>query len=193
MESLLKSFNLGFLLRSVFSGIFFVVSYYVASNDHADFTQICDKTVLRIVLPVALFAGVTTYGIHRSLLYPLFEFGFDTQCCKNWRKRFSLISDSTIQTLMWRWDQPRKDINQIRINQHMNIWADYIHLQFNSANCIIAGALVARAINRGGHSPYCPLICLTFILYVAALVSNWRHHSLLDYVRPPPTKHSDAA
>jgi hypothetical protein len=30
MDSLLKTFDIGFLLRSVFAGIFFVVSYYVA-------------------------------------------------------------------------------------------------------------------------------------------------------------------
>jgi len=36
------------------------------------------KSIFFVDLPVALFAGVTVYGIHRSLFYGLLEWWFDS-------------------------------------------------------------------------------------------------------------------
>jgi hypothetical protein len=57
------------------------------------------------VLLVALFAGVTAYGVHRSLVYPWIESFFDSRLGKTLRKWFPLISKSTIHMLLWRWNQ----------------------------------------------------------------------------------------
>ena len=102
MDSILKSFSIGFLLRSVFSGVFFVVSYYVASHHPVDLSTIDGKTLLSLWLPVALFAGVTTYGLHRSLFYPFIECWHDSDCGKALRQRMPLIRVSTIHILLWR-------------------------------------------------------------------------------------------
>src|SRR4051794_15215600 len=105
MDSILKAFSIGFLLRGVFSGIFFVIAYYVASHGRADFMMIAGNSIFLVDLPVALFAGVTAYGIHRSLFYGFVEWWFDSNRGKDWRKRMPLISTSTIQTLVYRWNQ----------------------------------------------------------------------------------------
>ncbi len=75
MDSILKAFSIPFLLRSVFGGIFFVVSYYVAFYGlEATVMKIEAKSISSPVLLVALFAGVAVYGVHRSLVYPFIEF-----------------------------------------------------------------------------------------------------------------------
>ena len=185
MNSILKSFSIPFLLRSVFSGIFFVLSYYVSSRNPLEFARIDGSTMLSVALPVALFAGVAAYGIHRSLLYPFAEWFFDSNRGKAWRKRIPLISDLTIDTLLWRWDQdphPAKWDRKV-INERFNTWADYIHLQYVSTLCIASGAVVGAIIDSGKHSLYWPLIGLACLLFLAAIVSNWRHHSVLDYIK----------
>jgi len=184
MDSLLKAFSIGFLLRSVFSGIFFVIAYYVASHGRADFMMIEGKSIFFVALPVALFAGVTAYGIHRSLVYGLFEWWFDSNPGKACRKSKPLISTSTIQTLLYRWNQNTQGpFDRKRMNKHFNEWADFIHLQFTSSHCFGLGALVGWITVSGKHAPCCPLICLWGLLFLAAVVSNWRSHSVLDYVR----------
>ena len=75
MDSLLKTFSIGFLLRSVFAGIFFVVSYYVAFYGlDATVMKIEAKSISSPALLVGLFVGVVVYGVHRSLIYPFIEF-----------------------------------------------------------------------------------------------------------------------
>jgi len=179
MESILKTFSIGFLLRSVFSGIFFVISYY----GFGTLVQIGDKPIFSTALLVALFSGVTAYGIHRSAVYPWIEWFFNSKFGKALRERIPLISSSTIHTLLWRWDQGAHEaaLNCEQINEHLNTWADFIHLQFTSSLCIVLGLLVSRFM--GNHRSFCLLIGLAVFLFLAALVSNWRSHSVLDYVR----------
>jgi hypothetical protein len=185
MDSILKAFSIGFLLRSVFSGIFFVISYYVAAHGRADFMMIEGKSIFSVALPVALFAGVTAYGIHRSLFYGLIEWWFDSNRGKACRQCMPLISAPTIQTLLYRWNQSAEGatFNRKRINKHFNTWADFIHLQFTSSFCIGLGACVGWIIVPGKHAPCYPLIVLGLVLCLSAFVSNWRSHSVLDHVR----------
>ena len=126
MDSILKSFSIGFLLRSVFSGVFFVVSYYVASHNPVDLSTIDGKTLLSLGLPVALFAGVTTYGLHRSLFYPFIECCYDSDRGKALRQRMPLIRVSTIHILLWRWSADEATapiLRRPRQNRHFNTWA----------------------------------------------------------------------
>jgi hypothetical protein len=115
MDSIVKAFSIGFLLRSVCAGIFFVVSYYVAFYGlEATVMKIEAKSISSPALLVALFAGVVVYGVHRSLVYPFIEGFFDSKVGKalrRWKpkalrgwKPLALISHNTIQTLLWRWD-----------------------------------------------------------------------------------------
>jgi hypothetical protein len=181
MDSLLKTFSIGFLLRSVFAGIFFVVSYYVACYG-LEPTIIEAKSISSPALLVALFAGVVVYGVHRSLVYPFIEVFFDSRVGKACRNGLPLISNSTIDTLRWRWNQSTNGapLTCEQINKKLNHWADFIHLQFTSSLCIVLGVLLSRYM--GGHPPCC-LIWVAVFLFVAALVSNWRSHSVVDYLR----------
>ena len=189
MDHILKTFSIGFLLRSVFSGIFFVISFHAASHPSMELAKLDSAITLSIVLSVALFAGVTAYGIHRSLLYPCVEYCFDSDWGRAWRKRIPLIRNSTICTLLWRWDSGAQDSEDNRklINEHLNEWGDIIHLQYVSALCIALGAVTGAIVVPGKYLPYCPLIGLASVLFMAAIVSNWRHHSLIDYVRNAPS------
>jgi hypothetical protein len=185
MDSILKTFTIGFLLRSVFSGIFFVISYYVASHNPADFTNVDGKSILSVALPVALFGGVTAYGLHRSLVYPWIELWFDSGPGKKCRGSLPLISIATIETLLWRWNQgvDKTKFDSKGINEHFNTWADFIHLQYASTLCIALGAFLGAKANPGKHSPCGLLIVVGVVLFLAAHVSDWRLHSVFDYVR----------
>lgn len=189
MDSILKAFTISFLLRSVFSGVFFVISYYVTLHNPVDLSKVDGKTLLSLGLPVALFAGVTTYGLHRSLFYPLIECFYDSSRGKTLRKRWPLIRVATIRTLLWRWnadDQPSSKLTRRRQNEKLDTWADFIHLQYASAHCIVFGAVVGRVVVPGEHPPCWPLISLAVLLFAAALVSEWRTRSVLDYIGTKP-------
>jgi len=94
MEPILKAFSFGFMFRNLFSGIFFVIAYYVAGTDmrSIDLTEIEGKWLLEVALPTSIVAGVTVYGIHRALLYPtigallfyVLEWVGERRPCKGW-------------------------------------------------------------------------------------------------------------
>jgi hypothetical protein len=181
MDSILKALSVSSLLRSVFAGVFFVISYYVASHSLGKLAEIDARTILAVALPVALFAGVTAYGIHRSLLYPLVEFCFDTRRAKTLRSKIPLISAVTVENLLRRWDQgadqEKGDCERAR---RITSWADYAHLQYVSALCIALGTLVGVIIVREKHPPSWPLIALAVLLVIAGAVSDWRLRSVID-------------
>src|SRR5271156_4210449 len=85
MDAILKSFSISFLLRSFFAGVFFVLSYRVAAEGLKNALEINSKDIFTIGLLFALVAGVTVYGIHRSLIYPIIEWFFN--CTKNVRQK----------------------------------------------------------------------------------------------------------
>jgi hypothetical protein len=182
VDSILKSFSIGFLLRSVFAGAFFMISYYVASHSPKEHLKIDSTTIFSVVLPVALFAGVTAYGIHRSLLFPIIECCFDSGRARRIRRRIPLVSASTKKMLLRRWDRGAEDKTKCACERarHSTVWADYTHLQYASSLCIALGAFVGVIIVPGEHSIYWPLVGLAVLLFLAAIVSDWRLHSVDD-------------
>jgi hypothetical protein len=188
MDTILKSFSLGFLLRSVFAGAFFVLSYCVATSGY----NFAAEKLISVGLPCALIAGVTVYGLHRSLIYPVLEWGFNADWAKRlratkqklWKQEFrwTLISQNTINNLVVRWDSKSKEGKKLRCRfNQIATWADYIHLQYTSALCIIFGSL-AGVIVTGGHHPInLPLLGLFISLFIAGIVSNWRSHSVEEH------------
>jgi hypothetical protein len=87
METVLKSFSLGFLLRSVFAGTFFVLTYSVATKNTPAEIHVNTENLFSFGLVFALVAGVTVYGIHRSVVYPWVEWALDADWAKRLRKR----------------------------------------------------------------------------------------------------------
>jgi hypothetical protein len=55
MDSILKTFSLGFLLRSMFAGVFFVLSYHVASYNFQNLEQVDGLNILSEIFPISLF------------------------------------------------------------------------------------------------------------------------------------------
>jgi hypothetical protein len=193
MDAILKSFSISFLLRSFFAGVFFVFSYRVAEEGLKNALEINSKDIFSIGLPFALVAGVTVYGIHRSLIYPIIEWFFN--CTKNVRQkertmwikekkfRWTLISQNTIDNLVERWDRRAKEGEEKRFREEQNsIWADYIHLQYTSSLCIFFGSW--SAIIANDHcigSINWPMFLLAVLLFVGGFISNWRSRSVEEH------------
>ena len=97
MDQLLGSLSFNLIIRCLLAGVFFTFSFLVArdswdgiefsksrSEQTADWPWKGDNSnkkhsadFLTFLLPISLFSGLTIYGIHRSLIYPMFEFLFD--------------------------------------------------------------------------------------------------------------------
>ncbi len=183
MDELLKSFSIGFLLRGMFSGVFFVLAYCVATlGDPKHFIN--SGNIFTVALPVALVAGVIVYGLHRSLVFPLVEWGFNSNWARGKRAEWwTLISKNTIKALAKRCDEKCDDPNKkfSERAKYMELWADYIHLQYTSGWCIIAGSITGAIISDGNilNHPINGWLCAAVILFfIAALSSNWRSHSV---------------
>ena len=200
MEKILDSISLGFLIRSVFSGAFFVLTFYLADPG---FFELDSEKVFSVGLALSLFAGVTVYGLHRSLVYPLIESIFNKPCAFRSRENGSgLISDASISHLAKIWDSKSKDGSDLQFQRGKQIetWADFTHLQYVSAWCIIFGTIVgifANLSHKGCHDIHLVGLFFLFILgvpvfFAAALVSNWRLFSIvqrMDRLAPiPPPK-----
>ena len=106
MDAILKSFSVGFLLRSVFAGAFFVLTYVEATKNTLAEIHVNAGNIFAVGLVFALVAGVTVYGVHRSVIYPLFEWGLYAEWAKRCRTkpRRRFISKNVIDGLVRRWD-----------------------------------------------------------------------------------------
>ncbi len=105
MEKMFGSFSLGFLIRSGFSGAFFVLAFCVATFRQPLFTSIAAKDLLTLGPPAALFAGVTLYILSRSLIFPLIEWFMNSDLATRLRKTQPMISANTIAHLLSNWQR----------------------------------------------------------------------------------------
>ncbi|TXT16825.1 MAG: hypothetical protein FD138_4679 [Planctomycetota bacterium] len=183
MEEILKAFSVSFLLRSIFAGVFFPISY-CSGRYGLDGLESALKDSVVTTLSISLFAGVTAYGFHRSMIYPLLEWGLNSKCAEKHRSTcFSLVSNTTMEVLLSRWKRTGANANQEDENaKHFTTWADYTHLQYVSAECIAFGAIACRIVAKEKLSFSWPLTLLAVLLAVAAIVSDWRLHSVLEFV-----------
>lgn len=180
MEEILKNFSFSFVLRSIFAGAFLPISYYSAQHGLVQLAESADQIDVVKTLSASLFARVVAYGFHRSVIYPLIEWPLNSERSQGCRTGgFTLISQKTIALLFARWK--RSDIiSSEDIGKHLNVWADYTHLHYVSAECIIFGAIGYAAISGTDDLRFSwPLFLLTLLFFVAALVSDWRLHSVL--------------
>ncbi|MFH1066765.1 MAG: hypothetical protein V1746_02540 [bacterium] len=211
MDEIVKSFSLSFYLRSVFSGVFFIISFCVAAG--TQITGITEKEVLLLqatgekgifhfgtglLLALTLTAGVIVYALHRSLAYPWFEHHYNATWAQTARKKgAALISKNSIEDLKKYWNSQAKpqencskdDCQQFVRAEKFRHWADYAHLHYTSAWCIILGALSGSIIHGEWSWKFVPwppmhwpLFSLTIVFFVAAVVSDWRLHSTRDLI-----------
>lgn len=184
-ESILKAVPLGLLIRSIFAGGFFVISFYLTENPHPDWTTIAGKTVFDIVLPVSLFVGVLVYGIQRALLYPLVELVFESKP-GDWLVKWT-IKQRVIDTAIWRWNlNLQKPIDNKLLNEQLNRWADYIHTQYSVFLCIIFGSVAAWALDTDTISEYSlskPLFWTAVLFLGSGLFNNARHYAFINGIK----------
>lgn len=229
MDKVLESISFSFLLRCLFAGVFFSISFLCADigpdslkkliypsrqttkqpasadvkNDDKETTgkpasanteedeKESGGDMLSTWMAVSLFAGVTIYGIHRSLLYPAIEWGFNA-----WGPKNACISDKTLVHLetLWKMGARKEGIDEsVAIPgkknsmpyhaRHIAVWADYTHQQYTAAWCILAGAILGKQ----GHETdaNCWLIGICVLLFIAALVSDVRLRSVVRKVYNP--------
>jgi hypothetical protein len=194
METIVKSLSLGFLLRSVFAGTFFVLTYCMDTNGTSSGVDVSSDNIFSVGLVFALVAGVTVYGIHRSVIFPWIEWHLSTDWSRKKRKEWkTLISKNAIDDIVRRWDSRAEDDKQARYRaKQIASWGDYIHLQYASAWCIVLGS--ASGVILGGHRPpphWLFFGLLAFFFFITASVSAWRSRSLED--NWPPVSEKSAA
>jgi hypothetical protein len=191
METVLKSFSVGFLLRSVFAGAFFVLAYCSATRNTCAQVEVNAANVFYFGVVLALVAGVTVYGIHRSAIYPWFEWFLYADWAKRVRERrgFRLISDNVICDLVKRWDDKAEEAqgaSRMRSRaEQITLWGDYIHLQYTSAWCILFGYLAGKLAGRPGEMRYWGLFTAIAVFFVVSATSSaWRSRSVEEHWAP---------
>lgn len=181
MDGILQALSLGFLLRSIFAGAFFLISFRVASMGTAGLLTFAPSDLVSMGLPVALFVGVTVYGLHRSLFYPCIELPLNSGWAQATRKKCPLISDRTTSVLYDQWTAGFAEDKRIQeIMGHMAVWADYAHLQYASSFAIGAGLALHRAIAGDSTAQNWLLLFLAALFMLAALISDWRLHGVRE-------------
>ena len=92
-----------------------------------------------------------------------------------WRVHFPLISAATLDTLRSLWSAGGEEQRvQEAFARHTATWADYTHLQYTSALCIMAGSLARRATDPGVYQVNSLLMAMIALFLLAALTSDWR-------------------
>ena len=65
--------------------------------------------------------------------------------------------------------------------RHIAVWADFAHQQYTSTWCLMVGAFLGTEDLSKAH-PEPRLIAIGLIMFSAALVSDWRLHSIIENV-----------
>lgn len=177
--------SLGVLMRSVFAGCFFVISFTVNHQGYAQLVPNDSKALLSQVVPISLFVGLLVYGIHRSIVYPIMEACFDDEICVSWRKDGkTLISVNTISNLIQRWDRaagPSIEMRQSERARRISSWADIAHSQYVASECIILGLFAAKYFDSKNASYTDPFVLpMAFLMFLAGVISDWRLRAFQD-------------
>src|ERR1039458_7491826 len=99
METVFKSLELGFILRSLVAGAYFVISYIFSGGGVDALVDASKGGNYAALLPAAVLAGVTVYTLHRSVVYPVLEWILNARSVQSFRKSKPLISRETLKVL----------------------------------------------------------------------------------------------
>jgi hypothetical protein len=183
MDSVLRAFSIGFLLRCLFAGVSFLLSFKVAGDGVTSIGATDLSNLFAVILPLALFCGVTLYSLHRSLVYPWIEQILNAEQAENVRKKCPLVSDKTIALLNKQW-RSGADVGKEpqALFQHYATWADHTHLQYCFALSIATGSLSRTLTDPGDYvfNTHLGLLLATFL--ISAVVSDWRLHAIRESI-----------
>lgn len=115
MESFWNAFSISFLLRSLFSGSFFIISFYYTyykQYKQCPFDLTSLKDSIGVIIIISLLAGSIMYAFHRALPYALILEPFINGNIgnkirrKKWAKKYhgTLITINTMIYLLKVWD-----------------------------------------------------------------------------------------
>ena len=180
MDTLLKSFGIGFFLRSILSGAFFMLSYGTASGLYPIKPQ---EVSVPLIVTISVFAGATVYCLHRAMFYPAIEWFFDTNYAGQLRLRSPLIATHTIIRILNRWNWSSTETEHDKtLFTHTSAWADTTHFLYTSALAVALGSLSACVIQAKWLPVNIPLVLLVILLFIGALISDWRLHCFHDHI-----------
>lgn len=142
MNQLFESLSLGIILRHLVCGFIFTLT---AVHCHfGGFGLLASEGNLALFSIIALPSGMLIYGINRGLLNALAEFLRYYCIPKTWLNFF--LPRKCLDALKSRWiarqltvSEPC-DKNKI-VCQHIEAWADYVHLLYTSGLAIWMGSL----------------------------------------------------
>lgn len=190
MEQIIGSLSVSLLLRSLLSGVFFLVSFHVASNPAGSALGLPIEINLGGMALISLLLGIAIYAVTRSLIYPALV---EWWICGSWaqelrgKKCGPLVCDGTRELLYEKWGLSKRtqdnEKEENARNRHLDAWGDLTHQQYSSAVAIAFGALTARAVHRHELECYWPLMSLLVLFLLSALVSDWRSHALREFFR----------
>lgn len=185
MNDFWKSFDIGFLLRSVFAGYLFIISFIVAAEYTELVFVLCfhNKEVISLFLIGSLLAGVSIYTIHRILLYPIsLERIINNRRVFLWILRRKCITDDTLEYLLDVWDlEGGESLTSIRY-KNTKPWADNTHLMYASSLSIFLGIILGFIISDNNWDWYFfiqnkvqnVLSVFWFLFLIAGVVSDIR-------------------
>lgn len=190
MDSILKTFSLGFLLRSIFAGYLFFITYLMGFDripvEKVIATLETDGVVLNLLL-ASLLTGATVYGFHRAILYPLFIEWWLNGYWDRIPKAFHFISEKSMDYILSVWDLGSEPFREKQFRyQRTERWGDHTHLQYTSSLSAYLGVGAHQYLNQGefhfltfiSHYRYPLLIGLVFCL--SGLASDLRLKTLRE-------------
>ncbi len=191
MDALLKTLQLGFILRSLFAGCFFVVSYQFTCDGPSALALNLSGDAVTSRLAIAAFVGVTVYVLHRAMVYPIIEQVFNLEAVGRRRHQWPLISKRSLNVLGDFWSAGAEANKQAKaIARQIAIWGDYTHMLYVSALCVISGSLLRTQVTPAQYELSWTLAIAAPVLFGAGLISNWRLHTVREYLLPKRSQSS---
>ena len=192
MDALLKTLQLGFILRSLFAGVFFIVGYQFADGGPSALAlNFSGDAGLTSKLATAAFAGITLYVLHRAAIYPIIEYVFSLEAIDRCRRRWPLISVRSLDVLGDLWCAGAESGKHAEaIARQIAVWGDYTHMLYVSALCLATGSVLRTFATPSRYEFSTTLAGVAFLLFLAGLVSNWRLHSVREQLLPKRVKPS---
>lgn len=169
MEAFLKNISLSFLLRSVFGGVFLILSFRYAVHGTGGLLPGDNPKFLEVEIPIALFAGVTVYALHRAYVYPFIEALLDWPPAKKKRSKFpcSLIRDETVFNLYRAWGTgvPVEKRHE-KYTERLTGWADTTQFLYVASLSILIGH-IGGMIHRSSAAESCLWLLGRFLAAIA--------------------------
>jgi hypothetical protein len=156
-------------IRSAFSGAFFTLSYFLAIRGVDGVQGMGNKENVPTVIALSLFAGFTTYSLHRSLVYPAIECLLDRDVVQTFRQGFAAQTVHDHQNGSQVAHGRDVDQNRQEYRQHITTWADYAHFQYSAADCVFFGPMVGCFVSERMHDSSWPMIPVTCVLFLGGL------------------------